>query len=534
MGFDDPYKILGLTPEATDEEVKTAYEKLAADEEKKEDAKAAFDQITEGKKKVTPAETSEEKADEKPEAPSEEKTEENSEETSAEKTEEESEKTSEEKKEEPEEKETDSKAEQKKATPAQMAMGIVTIILLAAILVALIFNALGQRQPQDGQAATEASVPAETAETVPATVPADGNPDDETCKGTYTGTDEEVVAAADNVVATMEGYELRNAQLQIYYWMGIQSYIQNSGPYIQFMGLDMSKPLDVQPCPLVEGQTWQQFFVKQAITSWQNYQGMAAEAAAAGHVMDPELEKFLKELPGQIEQQAKDNGFADGKEMLANNVGAGASMEDYLNFMQTYNEGFGYFQDTLAAAAPEAAAVEEYMTAHEAELLEQGISRDNKVASVRHILISPEDPESDEKWAEAEKKAQDLLAQYQAGSKTEDDFAKLATENTMDPGSQATGGLYEDFPKGQMVPEFEQWSFDETRKAGDTGIVKTDYGFHIMYFVGTRTVWQDQVSQIILQNTAEELIASISKKYPMTVDYSQILIGNLQEQEVAE
>ena len=32
------------------------------------------------------------------------------------------------------------------------------------------------------------------------------------------------------------------------------------------------------------------------------------------------------------------------------------------------------------------------------------------------------------------------------------------------------------------VTEFNDWCFAEGRKAGDTGIVLTEYGYHIIYF----------------------------------------------------
>ena len=35
-----------------------------------------------------------------------------------------------------------------------------------------------------------------------------------------------------------------------------------------------------------------------------------------------------------------------------------------------------------------------------------------------------------------------------------------------------------------MVKAFNDWCFDESRQPGDTGIVKTSYGYHVMYFVG--------------------------------------------------
>ena len=35
-----------------------------------------------------------------------------------------------------------------------------------------------------------------------------------------------------------------------------------------------------------------------------------------------------------------------------------------------------------------------------------------------------------------------------------------------------------------MVTNFNDWCFDEVRKPGDTGIVESTYGYHVMYYVG--------------------------------------------------
>ena len=35
----------------------------------------------------------------------------------------------------------------------------------------------------------------------------------------------------------------------------------------------------------------------------------------------------------------------------------------------------------------------------------------------------------------------------------------------------------------QMVASFEDWCYDENRATGDTGIIESDYGYHVMYFV---------------------------------------------------
>ena len=61
-----------------------------------------------------------------------------------------------------------------------------------------------------------------------------------------------------------------------------------------------------------------------------------------------------------------------------------------------------------------------------------------------------------------------------------------------------------------MVNSFSAWCFDKDRKTGDTGIVMTDYGYHIMYFVGEA---EDKVCDINAQTLlAEEESTSETKK----------------------
>lgn len=123
------------------------------------------------------------------------------------------------------------------------------------------------------------------------------------------------------------------------------------------------------------------------------------------------------------------------------------------------------------------------------------------LVNVRHILVPYEGGTTgengqktytDEEKAAAKAKAEELLAQFTSGETTEDAFAALAKENSTDGGSKENGGLYEDVYPGQMVRNFNDWCFDESRKPGDTGIVESDYGVHVMYFVGdSETTYRD-------------------------------------------
>lgn len=103
--------------------------------------------------------------------------------------------------------------------------------------------------------------------------------------------------------------------------------------------------------------------------------------------------------------------------------------------------------------------------------------------NVRHILVAPTDTSDETAWQEALKNAQEYEKEWKELGGSEENFAEIAAKYSADT-SASDGGLYENIYKGQMVDEFEDWCFDEARKVGDSEIIKTSYGYHIMYFSG--------------------------------------------------
>lgn len=111
---------------------------------------------------------------------------------------------------------------------------------------------------------------------------------------------------------------------------------------------------------------------------------------------------------------------------------------------------------------------------------------------VRHCLVKfdakDEKNVTEEEKIAAYNEAKALYDAWLAGDKTEASFEKMVNDNTDDEGSAATGGLYEGIRiSDNYVEAFENWSFDNARKAGDSGIIETEYGYHIMYFVKDNT-----------------------------------------------
>ncbi|MDE5792432.1 MAG: peptidyl-prolyl cis-trans isomerase, partial [Oscillospiraceae bacterium] len=95
-----------------------------------------------------------------------------------------------------------------------------------------------------------------------------------------------------------------------------------------------------------------------------------------------------------------------------------------------------------------------------------------------------------------------------------------------DPGSNTNGGLYENVYVGQMVTAFNDWCFDSSRQVGDTGLVETNYGVHVMYYSGmgepvwkstaknaikydNMDNWYEQQQKIWAVNTNDDIISAI-------------------------
>lgn len=429
------------------------------------------------------------------------------------------------------------------ATPGKIALGVALVVVLLAALIALVVSGGNTQKPAETQPVQTASdVPTaaveteatEPEETVPATVPEDGNPDDATCKGTYTASDEAVIAARDTVVATSGDLELTVGQLQVYYWMEVRSFLNNYGYYLSYFGLDYTQGLDTQICPIAEeSMTWQQYFLESALLSWQSYTAMAAEAEKNGVQMPEENRAEVDGLEESMNESAVTAGFASGEELIQGTLGNAATLEDYARFLEEYYSGLAYYTQITENMTADDAETEAYFDENAESYQESGITKDTVTVDVRHILVFPEGATSEtirtetfpeEAWSASEEKAKQILSSWEAGAKTEDSFAALAEEHSDDEGSNLNGGLYEGVSQGEMVEAFDAWCFDGGRQPGDYGIVKTEFGYHIMYFCGSTPVWQETARNDLLNKKINDFVENTADKYPLTVEYSKILL----------
>lgn len=120
-----------------------------------------------------------------------------------------------------------------------------------------------------------------------------------------------------------------------------------------------------------------------------------------------------------------------------------------------------------------------------------------------HILLNlkKDAAEADAKAVKA--KAETLLAQVR---KDPTQFAKLAKENSQDPGSAERGGDLDFFARGAMVKAFDETAF-KLKEGEISGLVQTEYGIHIIQLTAIKPAAVKSLDEVKAQ-----LVSDIKKQ----------------------
>ena len=354
----------------------------------------------------------------------------------------------------------------------------------------------------------------------------------------YTGTDEAAAAARLENVATVGDVPLTNGQLQLYYWMGIYTFMSGEyGSYASLLGLDYASPLDQQG-PTGSEESWQEFFLEDALSTWHLYQALAITAESEGMEMPEALVSDLENLYTLLEESAEEGGFDSVDQMIQADAGAGCTAEDYYVYTQAYYYYLTYIMHMSDTIEVTQADIDAYFAENEEALAEEGVTKDSgNVYGVRHILIEPEGGTedssgnttySDEEWEACRVKAQTIMDTWAAGEATEATFAALANTHSADPGSNTNGGLYDGLDKDtSFVEPFKEWYLDESRQVGDYGLVKTDYGYHIMYMSSSELEWISYCRDSIITDAITAGMTAAQESYPLEVEYDKIILAEV-------
>ncbi len=129
-----------------------------------------------------------------------------------------------------------------------------------------------------------------------------------------------------------------------------------------------------------------------------------------------------------------------------------------------------------------------------------------KEVRARHVLIRAPDNAPADVDAAARKKAEEVLARARKG----EDFAKLASQFSEDPGSKERGGDLGWFGPGVMAPPFEQAAF-AAKKGELVGPVRTRFGWHVIQVEDVRGPQQIPLEQAAPDIARELLQADMAR-----------------------
>ncbi|MDD7260768.1 MAG: hypothetical protein PUH34_11285, partial [Eubacteriales bacterium] len=288
-------------------------------------------------------------------------------------------------------------------------------LALLAILLLLGLAGCGKQTSANTAASNEGAAPTETTETVPeTTVPPDGDPNSVTCKGSYTAP-----AADTAVVATVGNKQLTNDTLQAYYELEVASYLASNPEQVP----DMTQGLDTQACPIDSAvNSWQQYFLKQALHRWQTVQALICNAEAeempidAAFAPDEELHAecmvnipAIKFLYGENRYYTPNTMHQAYLDSLSDSL-QGTMLQaatDY-NYAYMYLTTMGYYLEPTEEETEAAPSGESYV-------------------DLRHILLLPEDTSSEQSWTNCYRDAERKLNSWKASfRRCEGSFAEIA------------------------------------------------------------------------------------------------------------
>ncbi len=398
-------------------------------------------------------------------------------------------------------------------------LGCAIAALLALIFIAIFKISAAKMQ----QAPAEEPAQQTQSDAEGTTVPADSI--------SYTvAADELTDEVLDKVVASCADMQLTNRELGVYYWQQYYNFANQYGQYLSYL-MDTTVGFDRQMYD--EEMTWQQVFLEGALNQFRGLAAVCKETEDAGFCLSEENQSYIDSIPASLEKTAKSYGFENADAYLHEAFGPGVGMKEYQEFVRMNYLAGSYIDSLVEAVEYSEQDLSDYFDQNSDAFAGYGITKlDKPNVDIRHILIIPAENENGEKteqaWTEAEQKINEIVAQWEAGEMTEEAFAALAAEHSMD-GNASSGGIYTDVHPGQMVAEFNDWCFADGRQTGDYGLVKTKYGWHLIYFCaeGDEIYWHTVAQSKYLSEQAAQIQDSLVEKYEAEINLDNAAIADV-------
>ena len=301
----------------------------------------------------------------------------------------------------------------------------------------------------------------------------------------------EILPSVATGTVTINGNTISAAEYDFFYYLVYQNY----SAYVSYgyMPTTAAGQFDLSAACTFSGyeeKTWGEYIIDSAEIQLQDVYILSSLAETAGTKLSADNQSAIDSFYTSLASSAASyNMSAD--DYLKSMYGEKMTQDDFKPIITRYLLANQYMSDLESGYT----FTDEELNAYHED--NPGSYTGEDLPIVRHILflapkgVSGYTDATEQELTDAKAKADAALAKI-----TSLDTMISVGDAALADSSAAEATQYT-VSKGQMVTEFENWCFDETRKAGDKAVVQTEYGYHVMYFVGSEKDWMtDAVSAL--------------------------------------
>lgn len=362
-----------------------------------------------------------------------------------------------------------------------------------------------------------------------------------------------------------------------YYFNNVYSnYLSMYGSYVSMMGLDTTVDLDEQTYPGNENMTWKDYFDQSAVEQIQQIKAMADEARENGFEYDSseDMASYETEIaaqaesasvseseyyalmygdyatPSRIETFVEENLLASAyyNHLVEENQPADdeitAYYEENKNSYDTVTYRSFYFEvDTSAGeetGSEETTAVETTTAAEETTVEETTLDTAEETAeetTAEETTAAEEETETetaseeetgmtDEEIAaamdELKVQADEMAARLEAGEDFEDLCVEYASEDQKENyGGEEDGSLTEEGSYYGAPSVAADWLFDESRQEGDITVLESESlnRYYVVQFISRQNdeeTTNESIGNLLASQVVSEYVTEIAQEYTVT------------------
>ncbi len=317
----------------------------------------------------------------------------------------------------------------------------------------------------------------------------------------------DVVNANNKPYLTVGNHTLSQVEYDYYYNSTISNYLNTYASFLSYMGLDTSVPYDEQQYS--EDMTWQEYFEQTTIDQLKQEFALLDEAEKNGFEYDTtdDYNSFI--------DQAKSAADSDSVSLQAyykTMFGQYATAKNMKPLIDNTYIANAYYQKLLEDNKPSDDEITSYYNDNKADY--------DQFAYYSFSFASSDYEDSTtsiDALAEEMKSKVDVGEDFEALCK---EYAPDDQKDTYGSSDGSEASLTQGVTGSTQNSDFRSWLTDESRKAGDTVVIKNNDGstYYVLKFV-SRTYddsCKDTISSSLASDTVSEYINGLTETYTVT------------------